>query len=52
MTSAMVRKRIGRPAKPSSQLQCDQPPPAVASEEVAELPPDIFTSPVDITKSE
>ena len=50
MTSAMVRKRIGRPAKPSSQLQCDQPPPAVASEEVAELPPDIFTSPVDVTK--
>lgn len=50
MTSAMVRKRIGRPTEPPTQLQCDQPPPSVASEEVEELPAEIFTEPVDITK--
>ncbi|XP_076239741.1 dynactin subunit 4 [Calliopsis andreniformis] len=50
MSFDMVRKRIGRPKEPPTQLQCDQPPPAVASEDVDELPPEIFTAPVDITK--
>lgn len=51
-TSALVRKRIGRPMKPPIQSQSSaQPPPSVASEEVDELPSDIFTESVDITKS-
>ncbi|CAL7934456.1 unnamed protein product [Xylocopa violacea] len=49
ITSAMVRKHIGHPTKPSAP-STDQPPPAVASTEVEELPADIFTAPVDITK--
>ncbi|XP_076765937.1 dynactin subunit 4 [Xylocopa sonorina] len=49
ITSAMVRKHIGHPTKPSAPFT-DQPPPAVASTEVEELPADIFTAPVDITK--
>lgn len=51
-TSALVRKRIGRPTKPPMHSQSTaQPTPSVASEEVEELPSDIFTEPVDITKS-
>ena len=51
-TSALVRKRIGRPMKPPMQSQLSaQPVPSVASEEVDELPSDIFTESVDITKS-
>lgn len=46
----MVRKRIGRPTA-SSTKSSDEPPPAVASAEVEELPENIFTEPVDITKS-
>lgn len=50
-TSALVRKRIGRPIKPPTQSQSTaQPAPSVASEEVEELPNDIFTESVDITK--
>ncbi|XP_043579699.1 dynactin subunit 4 isoform X1 [Bombus pyrosoma] len=49
ITSAMVRKRIGHPTKPATE-STDQPPPAVASIEVEELPTDIFTKPVEITK--
>ncbi|XP_014468506.1 PREDICTED: dynactin subunit 4 [Dinoponera quadriceps] len=50
-TSALVRKRIGHPIKPPAQSQSTaQPAPSVASEEVEELPSDIFTEPVDITK--
>ncbi|KAG5339367.1 DCTN4 protein, partial [Acromyrmex heyeri] len=50
-TSALVRKRIGRPMKPPLQSQSSaQPVPSVASEEVDELPSDIFTESVDITK--
>lgn len=50
-TSALVRKRIGRPIKPPMQSQTSaQPVPSAASEEVEELPSDIFTEPVDITK--
>lgn len=51
ITSAMVRKHIGHPTKPTTE-STDQPPPAVASTEVEELPIDIFTEPVEITKSE
>ena len=51
ITSAMVRKHIGHPAKPTNE-STDQPSPAVASTEVEELPTDIFTEPVEITKSE
>jgi len=51
-TSALVRKRIGRPIKPPMQSQSSaQPVPSVANEEVDELPSDIFTESVDITKS-
>ncbi|XP_011695982.1 PREDICTED: dynactin subunit 4 isoform X1 [Wasmannia auropunctata] len=50
-TSALVRKRIGRPMKPPLQSQSSaQPVPSVAREEVDELPSDIFTESVDITK--
>lgn len=52
-TSALVRKRIGHSIKPPTQSQSTaQPVPSVASEEVEELPSDIFTEPVDITKRE
>ncbi|XP_033230347.1 dynactin subunit 4 [Belonocnema kinseyi] len=51
LTSAMARKRAGRPPLPQSKFQqSDRPSPAVASEEVEELPEDIFTAPLDITK--
>jgi len=51
-TSALVRKRIGRPMKPPMQSQSSaQPVPSIASEEVDELSSDIFTESVDITKS-
>jgi len=51
-TSALVRKRIGRPIKPPIQSQSSaHPAPSVASAEVDELPNDIFTESVDITKS-
>ncbi|XP_019887859.2 dynactin subunit 4 isoform X1 [Ooceraea biroi] len=50
-TSALVRKRIGRPIKPPVQSHsAAHPVPSTASEEVEELPSDIFTEPVDITK--
>jgi len=50
-TSALVRKRIGRPIKPPVQSQtAAHPAPSVASEDVEELPSDIFTESVDITK--
>ncbi|XP_018356233.1 PREDICTED: dynactin subunit 4 isoform X1 [Trachymyrmex septentrionalis] len=50
-TSALVRKRIGRPMKPPMQSQSSaQPVPSIASEEVDELSSDIFTESVDITK--
>lgn len=50
-TSALVRKRIGRPIKPPVQSQsAAHPVPSVASEQVEELPSDIFTESVDITK--
>lgn len=48
----MARKLSGRPSVPQPQAQTsDQPPPSVASEEVEELPADIFSKTVDITKS-
>lgn len=51
-TSALVRKRIGRSMKPPIQSQSSaQPAPSIASDEVDELPSDIFTKSVDITKS-
>ncbi|KZC03974.1 PREDICTED: dynactin subunit 4 [Dufourea novaeangliae] len=51
ITSAMVRKRIGHPSEtPAKNQSSDQPPPSVASEDVDELPAEIFTDPVDITK--
>ncbi|XP_020287273.1 dynactin subunit 4 isoform X2 [Pseudomyrmex gracilis] len=50
-TSALVRKRIGRPIQPLAQSQSTaQPVPSVASEEVEELPNDIFSESLDITK--
>lgn len=50
-TSALLRKRIGRPLKPPMQSQSTaQPVPSVATEEIEELPDDIFTESVDITK--
>jgi dynactin-4 len=50
-TSALVRKRIGRPIKPPVQSQsAAHPTPSIASEDVEELPSDIFTESVDITK--
>lgn len=52
-TSALVRKRIGHPIKPPTQsYSTAQPPPSIASEEVEELPSDIFTELVDVTKRE
>lgn len=51
-TSALVRKRIGRPIQPLTQSQSTaHPVPSVASEEVEELPNDIFSESLDITKS-
>lgn len=51
-TSALVRKRIGRPIKPPIHSQSTaQPVPSVASEEVEELPQELFTETIDITKS-
>ncbi|XP_053978943.1 dynactin subunit 4 [Hylaeus anthracinus] len=51
ITSAMVRKHIVDAVKPPALTQSsDHPPPSVASEEVEELPAEIFTEPVDITK--
>ncbi|XP_015600489.1 dynactin subunit 4 [Cephus cinctus] len=51
LTSAMVRKRAGKPLEPKSLIQhSDQPAPAVANEEVDDLPAGIFTEAVDITK--
>lgn len=50
-TSALLRKRIGRPLKPPMQSQSTaQPVPSVATEEIEELPGDIFTEALDITK--
>ena len=48
----MARKRAGRPPllQPKFQ-QSDRPSPAVAVEDVEGLPKDIFTEPLDITKS-
>ncbi|XP_048512892.1 dynactin subunit 4 isoform X2 [Athalia rosae] len=49
MSSVMIRKRAGlRP--PSESQSSDYPLPAIASEDVEELSPDIFTRPLDITK--
>ncbi|XP_031845474.1 dynactin subunit 4 [Nomia melanderi] len=49
--TSLVRKRIGYPSyTPTKDQSSDQPPPSVASEEVEELPADIFTAPVDVTK--
>ncbi|XP_003699436.1 dynactin subunit 4 [Megachile rotundata] len=51
MTSAMIRKRIGLASEPPMHSQStDEPPPSIATEEVEELSPEIFTEPVDITK--
>ncbi|XP_076628370.1 dynactin subunit 4 isoform X2 [Colletes latitarsis] len=51
ITSAMVRKRIGQATETPTRIQSnDHPPPSIASEEVEELPAEIFTDPVDITK--
>lgn len=48
----MVRKRIIHHTDPPARTQSsDNPPPSIASEEVEELPAEIFTDPVDITKS-
>ncbi|XP_033325573.2 dynactin subunit 4 isoform X1 [Megalopta genalis] len=44
-------KRIVYPTYTASKYQSsDQPPPSIASENVEELPANIFTDPVDITK--
>ncbi|XP_043272413.1 dynactin subunit 4 [Venturia canescens] len=51
LTVAMARKRTGRPAVPEEKWQTsDEPEPSVASEDVEDLPEEIFTKPVDITK--
>lgn len=51
-TSALLRKRIGRPLKPPMQSQSTaQPVPSIATEEIEELSEDIFTESIDITKS-
>ncbi|KAJ8676679.1 hypothetical protein QAD02_012466 [Eretmocerus hayati] len=51
ITSAIARKFAGRPSLPQSQTHTgDQPPPSEASDDVDQLPSDIFTKPVDITK--
>ncbi|XP_017765822.1 PREDICTED: dynactin subunit 4 [Eufriesea mexicana] len=49
-TSTMVRKHIGLPPTTTIEQPTDEVPPAVASAEVEELPVDIFTEPVEITK--
>ncbi|XP_058800669.1 dynactin subunit 4 [Phymastichus coffea] len=50
ITSTVARKITGRPSpKPQSQIS-DQPPASKATEEVEELPEDIFSKSVDITK--
>lgn len=51
LTSAMIHKCIVQSRKPQIQLQLsDQPTPSIASEDVEELPPEIFTEPIDIMK--
>lgn len=51
-TSTLLRKRIGRPLKPPMQSQSTaQPVSSIATEEIEELSEDIFTEPIDITKS-
>lgn len=51
ITSAAVRKKINRRIIPQAPTQSSaQPQPAVASEDVEELPLDIFTKEVDINK--
>ncbi|KAK2582786.1 hypothetical protein KPH14_005050 [Odynerus spinipes] len=51
LTSAMIRKRIGQSLKLQTQLQSsDQPAPSIATEDVEELSPEIFTEPIDIIK--
>lgn len=51
LTSAEVRKFIGRSIKPQTQSPLTaQVPPSIASEEVEDLPPEIFTDAVDIKK--
>ena len=48
----MARKRAGRPPLPQPKFQqSDRPSPAIATEEVEDLPEDIFTETIDITKS-
>lgn len=48
----MARKRVGRPPLPEPKYQeSNRPTSAVAIEKVEELPANIFTEPVDITKS-
>ncbi|XP_043467525.1 dynactin subunit 4 [Leptopilina heterotoma] len=51
LTSAMARKRVGRPPLPEPKYQeSNRPTSALAIEKVEELPANIFTEPVDITK--
>lgn len=51
LTSAMARKRAGLPIITEQKWQqTDCPNPSVASEEVDELPDEIFTDAIDITK--
>ncbi|XP_078036782.1 dynactin subunit 4 [Augochlora pura] len=48
---SLARKRIVYPTHtPGKNQSSDQPPPSIASENVEELPANIFTDPVDITK--
>lgn len=50
LSSAMVRKRLTNSHNPPVQPQSTiQPTPSLASEDVEELPEDIFTAPVDMT---
>ncbi|XP_076654804.1 dynactin subunit 4 [Halictus rubicundus] len=50
MTS-LVRKRIVyTPHPPAKNQSSDLPPPSIATEKVEELPENIFTDPVDVTK--
>ena len=52
ITSSMARKRAGRTPELQSQTQSsDQPQPSIASNEVEELLPELFTKSIDITKS-
>lgn len=52
LTSAMIRKRIViKSMKPSTPIASTiQPTPSIATDEVEELPPEIFTDSVDVTK--